>query len=93
MVENRCCGPGVDTEKMEEMMVRMKEFCGQGKMAEMMVEMMPHCLSMLLPSVPKEKRTDFVVQMVGVLLEQGSAGMSEAERREFVAKIAETVKA
>jgi hypothetical protein len=68
---------------------------GQGKgtpmMPHMMTQMMPHCLNMMLPGVPREERVDFVLNMITALMEQGSAGMSEEEKSEFVAKILERV--
>ena len=60
-------------------------------MPHMMTHMMPHCLNMMLPSVPKEERVDFVLNMVTSLMEQGSAGMSDEEKNEFVAKVLERV--
>ena len=60
---------------------------GQGKG----MPMMPHCLNMMLPGVPMEERVDFVLNMITALMEQGSAGMSEEEKSEFVAKILERV--
>jgi hypothetical protein len=68
---------------------------GQGRgmpmMPRMMTHMMPHCMHMMLPGVPKEDRVDFVLNMITTLMEQGSAGMSEEEKSEFVAKILERV--
>ncbi len=65
---------------------------GEGSMMpQMMMEMMPQCLSTMLPIIPKEKRVDFVTNMVSVLVEQGSSGMSEEERRAFLAKVTEKV--
>jgi hypothetical protein len=60
-------------------------------MPHMMTHMMPRCLNMMLPSVPKEERTDFVLNMVTSLMEQGSAGMSDEEKNELVAKVIERV--
>jgi hypothetical protein len=65
---------------------------GMPKMPQMMPEMMPYCLGMMLPGMPKEKRVDFALKMVAGLVEQGSAGMSDAEKADFVAKIIEKVK-
>lgn len=69
--------------------------CGQGHgmhmMPHMMTEMMPHCLEMMLPNMPKENRTDFMAKMVGVLVEKGTAGMSEEEKSECIGKIVEQV--
>lgn len=61
-------------------------------MPQMMMEMMPQCLKMMLPNVPKEKRIDFVLNMVTTLLEQGGVGMSSEEKADFVAKVVEKVK-
>jgi len=58
-------------------------------MPQMMSVMMPQCLSMMLPNIPKEQRIDFVLKMVTILLEQGSVGMSDEEKKDFVAKVVE----
>jgi hypothetical protein len=60
-------------------------------MPHMMTHMMPHCVNVMLPSVPKEERVEFVLHMVSCLMEQGSAGMSDEEKNEFVAKVIERV--
>ncbi len=83
---------------MEMMPKRMMSMMGggQGKgkgmpamMPNMMTNMMPHCMNMMLPAIPKEERVEFVLNMVTTLMEQGSAGMSDEEKNEFVAKILE----
>ncbi len=60
---------------------------------KMMKEMMPHALSHLLPKMPNEMRVDFILNMTGILMEQGSVEMSEKEKEELLAKIIEKVKA
>lgn len=60
-------------------------------MPNMMKEMMPHCLNMMLPNMPKEERINFVLNMMAILKEQGSTGMSDEERQDFVARIVEEV--
>lgn len=60
-------------------------------MSQMMTETMPKCLDMMLPAIPKEERKGFVVKMVTILAEKGSVGMSDEEKKEFVAKIVESV--
>jgi len=55
--------------------------------------LMPQCLHMMLPGVPKEERVDFVLNMITALMEHGSAGMTEEEKSEFVAKVLEKVTA
>jgi hypothetical protein len=81
------------------MMGMMSKMMGSDKekempmMPQMMTEMMPQCLKMMLPNIPKEKRIDFVLKMVTTLMEQGSVGMSEEEKEDFLAKVVEKVKA
>ncbi len=63
---------------------------GEGSMMpQMMMKMMPQCLSTMLPVIQKEKRIEFVTNIVSILVEQGSSGMSDEERRVFLAKIIE----
>lgn len=62
-------------------------------MPQMMSEMMPHCLGAMLPNIPKETRTDFILKMIDVEMEKGCAGLNEDERKNFVAKVLEKVKA
>ena len=70
---------------------------GQGMetsdMPRMMMEMMPHCLTMMLPHVPKDKRMDFTLNMIATLIQQNCADMSEEEKQQFVAKVMEKVHA
>ena len=76
-----------DKQKMmEEMMPKMMEGVN-------MMEMMPQCVKIMFPNMPKEKRIDFVLEMVATLAEQGSVGMSENEKKDFVAKMIEKVNA
>ena len=63
---------------------------GQGPasgMHEMMVHMMPQGCRMMLPRMPREARTEFVLSMVDVLLEQGIAGLSDEEKDDFIAAV------
>jgi len=50
-------------------------------MPQMMTKMMPNCLKTMLPAIPKDERIDFVMDMVSVLIDQGSSEMSEDEKR------------
>jgi hypothetical protein len=83
---------GCPMGKVSEMMAG-GEGMGMSMMPKMMTEMMPHCLTMMLPSVPKEARVNFVLKMVTILVEQGSAGMSDEEKEGFLTRVAEEVKA
>jgi hypothetical protein len=83
-------------EGMGGMMSKMMGGGKEGKMPmmpQMMMGMMPQCLNMMLPNMPKGKRVDFILEMVTILVEQGSAGMSDNERKDFVAKMIEKVNA
>ncbi len=62
-----------------------------GMMSKMMMGMMPQCLKVMLPNMPKEKRVDFVLEMVTTLVEHGCTGMSDNEKEDFVAKLIEKV--
>ena len=61
-------------------------------MPKMMTTMMPECLNVMLPYVPKEKRTDFAVRMVATLTEKSGEGMSEEENKAFLDKIQQVIK-
>ena len=58
-------------------------------MGHMMTQMMPQCVSTMLPGLPKEERVDFVLKMISTLLERASADMSEKEKNDFVARALE----
>ncbi len=60
-------------------------------MPKMMAEMMPHCLRMILPDMPQKERVDFVLKLTTILMEKGSAGMSEEEKGDLLAKVAAKV--
>jgi len=62
-------------------------------MPAMMMEMMPQCLTMIFPNMPEEKRIDFILKMVGTLMEQGRVGLSKEEERAFTEKVVGKVKA
>ena len=62
---------------------------GMPMMGSMMTQMMPKCVETMLPLVPKEKRVEFVLGMVPLLVEKGSSGMSQEEKWGFVANLTE----
>jgi glutamine synthetase adenylyltransferase len=86
-------------EKGERCMEMMSKMTGGGQgmemsgMLQMMMEMMPHCLTMMLPHVPKDKRMDFTLNMIATLMEQSCTDMSEEEKQQFVAQVMEKVRA
>jgi hypothetical protein len=47
---------------------------------------------MMLPNMPNEKRIYFVLKMVDTLMEKGRIGMSDQEKKDFVAKVVEKEK-
>lgn len=85
MMAMGCEGKG----DMMAMMSQMMEGCGP----QMVTDMMPHCVGMLVQKVPKEKRTEFVSKMVSILAEQGATGLSEKDKKAFLAKLVASVKA
>lgn len=88
---------GVDMmEMMPKMMSGMMGDVQNDKMSmmpEMMMGMMPNCLNMMLPRIPVGERSAFVLKMVGILVEQGSAGMSDEDKVVFLSKVIEEIKA
>ena len=53
------------------------------KMSECMQNMCPNCVESLYPSIPKEKRIPFALNMIRSISRQGSLGMIENEKEEF----------
>ena len=91
-------GGGKGKAGMPPMMTQMMGGGGTGHgqaggMPGMMAEMMPHCLGMILPNMPKETRADFIVKMIGVEMEKGCAGLTDDENQALVAKVLDKVKA
>jgi hypothetical protein len=87
-------GGGEHEGMMGMMSGMMGEDCHAGAippMAQMMEKMMPHCLEAMLPQVPKEARSDFAVKLVKSLLDNGTAGMTEPEKKQYLQSIAEAV--
>ena len=71
------------------MMSKMKgedKKMGMPMMPQMMTGMMPMCLEMMLPSLPKKERVSFVPRMVSILMDKGCEGMSEKEKKGLRAK-------
>lgn len=64
---------------------------GPPMMGHMMTQMMPGCVDMMLPGMPKEERTEFVLDMISRLMEKGTAGMSEEEKSGLVARALERI--
>ena len=61
-------------------------------MPNMMTEMMPKCLEMMLPSLPKDQRVAFVLRMASKMKEYGFAGMSEEEKKDLETQILDQIK-
>ena len=66
---------------------------GTPMMGNMMTQMMPQCVSTMLPGLPKEERVDFVLKMISTLLDRASADMSEKEKNDLVARALERITA
>ena len=64
---------------------------GPPMMGHMMTQMMPGCVNMMLPGMPKEERIEFVLQMISTLMEKGTEGMSEEEKSSLVARALERI--
>ncbi len=64
---------------------------GPPMMGHMMTQMMPGCVDMVLPGIPKEERAEFVLDMISRLVEKGTLGMSEEEKSSLVARVLERI--
>jgi len=53
--------------------------------------MMPHCPGMMLPQMPKEALSDFVLKLVKSLLDKGTSGMTADEKKEYLKRINEAI--
>jgi hypothetical protein len=84
----------VMAEKMPDAMPKMLENNPEmkEKMPEMMAKMCPYCAENMYPIIPKEKRTDFVLNMISTISRQGSVDMSSEERKNFQIKAVEHMK-
>jgi hypothetical protein len=61
-------------------------------MSEMMLKtMMPHCVKMMMPKIPRDKRADLVTGAVTALMEQASSNMSDEERTSFKKQVIEAI--
>jgi len=83
-----CCEGKGTMPDMMGMMSKMMEGSGP----DMMIDMMPQCLGMIFQHIPKEKRSNFALKTISTLMEQGLAGMSEEEKKDFLAKLVEKIK-
>ncbi len=86
-------GGGEDEGGMMSKMMGGDQGTGMPMILQMMMSMMPQCLKIMLPNMPKEKRIDFVLEIVATLMEHGCADMSNKEKADLVAKITEKVNA
>ena len=66
---------------------KMEEF----GMPDMMRKMMPQCLNIMLPKLSKEKRIDFILKLIIILLKQGCMELSENEKFFLITAIAKEV--
>ncbi|MCK5561001.1 MAG: hypothetical protein KAJ51_10425, partial [Thermoplasmata archaeon] len=76
---------------MENMFSGTENDRNEGSMAsimpQMMIEMMPYCINLMLPSVPKKERVEFIKKMVDTLIEKGSYKLSEEEKKDLMARV------
>jgi Na+/citrate or Na+/malate symporter len=77
-------GPG----KMKEMMANKMQGGPEqhmSQMPEMMLKMMmPHCIGMMLPAIDAEKRGDVAGAILTAIVEKGTVGMSDEQKRSFL---------
>jgi hypothetical protein len=60
-------------------------------MAECMQNMCPNCVEVVYPSISREERTPFALDMIQSISTQGSLDMIESEKEEFIKQALEKV--
>jgi hypothetical protein len=73
------CGCGCGTEERKE----RDAFSPQ---IMMMMDIMPNKLERMLPLIPAEERSEFVLRMLSILIKKGCEGMSDKEKEELFKK-------
>ena len=84
-----------DMSGMMDMMSKMmdgNENMGMPMMQDMMSKMMPQGITMMLARLPKEQRTELAIEMVEALVETGSEGLADEEKKEFIDKLIKKIK-
>ncbi len=73
---SKCCSD-MTVEDKHKMAEEIKSgSCKEGEMPmmpQMMMQMMPHCLEMMLPKLTKEDRNNFVLKMASILFAEKNA--------------------
>ena len=64
----------------------------RGRMPQIMASLMPKCLKTVLPKLSKEDRVEFALELISILVDEGSVRMSEEEREEFVFQLEEQIR-
>ncbi|MDH3241584.1 MAG: hypothetical protein OEO83_13065 [Alphaproteobacteria bacterium] len=79
-------GPGGMKEMMADLLQGGEGH--DGKMPEMMLRaMMPHCITMMMPKVSKDKRADVASGLIAAVVEQATKDMTAEEKAAFVGKV------
>jgi hypothetical protein len=88
------CG-AQDVGAMQGMMSKMKEGGPEAhasQMPEMMLGMMmPHCIGMMMPKLPAEKRGEVAAALLSTIVKKGSDGMSDEQTRAFIKSLEEVL--
>lgn len=93
-------GPQDMQAKMHDMMSNMmakmssqQSGDGMAKMHEMMLTMMmPHCIGMILPDIAPDDRAAAVAPLLHEIVEHGTAGMSDDQRKTFRKQVKKALK-
>jgi len=70
-----CCADMTAEDKQKVAEEIKSGSCKEGEMPmmpQMMMEMMPHCLELMLPKLSKEDRNDFVLKMASILFTESN---------------------
>ncbi len=88
-------------EMMPRMMMGMMSGSMQGapdqkmpQMPEMMLtKMMPHGIGMMLPAIDPNQRSEVAAAILSAIVEKGTAGMSDQQKRTFLDRLGEVLTA
>ena len=85
-----CAGDGPG--KMREMMAEKMQGGSEQQMPQMMLKtMMPHCIGMMLPAIDPDKRGEVAAALLSAVVEKGSVGMSDEQKRSFLKALDEVL--
>jgi 3-deoxy-D-arabino-heptulosonate 7-phosphate (DAHP) synthase len=83
---------GIEAEKMvqhkEDMMERIFPMADLShKIPQRQMEMQPGCIKRMMNNISFEDRVNYTEKILGIMIEEGTAGMDEKQKEEFNSKV------